>query len=422
MFTTEDTEEWRSPGGVDPALKANWGARQEINGPGAERLRHNVAMHRHKLFSLAVAIVLSFCCDSCLAQTSADPAAGRWSEQTANDWYAHQPWLVGSDYIPANAINELEMWQAESFDPKRIDLELGWAQSLGMNTMRVFLHDLLWQQDAKGFTMRVDTFLSIADKHHIKILFVLFDSCWDPYPQLGPQRGPRPGVHNSGWVQSPGAKALDDPSQYPRLEAYAKGIVAAFASDKRILSWDVWNEPGGTNEGSYEKQEPKDKVNRVLVLLPQAFAWVRSAHPSQPLTSGLWEGDWTSLDKLSAMQKIQLELSDVLSFHNYAKPDDFKKHVVFLQQFDRPILCTEYMARGAGSTFQGVLPIAKKYKVAAINWGLVAGKTQTYYPWDSWQHPYVDHQPPVWHHEVFHTDGKPYSEEEVAFIRQITGR
>ena len=340
----------------------------------------------------------------------------------ANDWYAHQPWLVGSDYIPANAINELEMWQAESFDPKRIDLELGWAQSLGMNTMRVFLHDLLWQQDAKGFTMRVETFLSIADKHHIKILFVLFDSCWDPYPQLGPQRGPRPGVHNSGWVQSPGAKALDDPSQYPRLEAYAKGIVGAFASDKRVLGWDVWNEPGGTNEGSYEKQEPKDKVNRVLALLPQAFAWVRAAHPSQPLTSGLWEGDWTTMDKLSAMQKLQLELSDVLSFHNYAKPDDFEKHVVWLQQFHRPILCTEYMARGFGSTFQGILPIAKKYKVAAINWGLVAGKTQTWYPWDSWQKPYVGQEPAVWHHEIFHTDGKPYSEEEVAFIREMTGR
>jgi hypothetical protein len=378
-------------------------------------------MRRSKLLFL-IASILFLCCCSCFAQNSADSAAGRWSEEEANDWYAHQPWLVGSDYIPANAINELEMWQAESFDPKRIDLELGWAQSLGMNTMRVFLHDLLWQQDARGFTMRVDTFLSIADKHHIKILFVLFDSCWDPYPRLGPQREPRPGVHNSGWLQSPGAKALDDPSQYPRLEAYAKGIVAAFASDKRILGWDVWNEPGGTNEGSYEKQEPKDKVDRVLVLLPQAFAWVRSAHPSQPLTSGLWEGDWTTLDKLSRMQRIQLELSDVLSFHNYAKPDDFEKHVVFLQQFHRPILCTEYMARGAGSTFQGILPVAKKYKVAAINWGLVAGKTQTYYPWDSWQHPYVDHQPPVWHHEVFHTDGKPYSEEEVAFIRQMTGR
>lgn len=384
-------------------------------------MRQNGAMHNSKLLCLTFALVFSSCL-SCLAQAPANPSAGRWSEQAANDWYAKQPWLVGSNYIPANAINELEMWQTDSFDPKRIDLELGWAQSLGMNTMRVFLHDLLWQQDAKGFAMRVDTFLVIADKHHIKILFVLFDSCWDPNPQLGTQRDPRPGVHNSGWMQSPGAKALEDPSQYPRLKAYAKGIVAAFASDKRILGWDVWNEPGGTNEGSYETGEPKDKVDRVLTLLPQVFAWVRSVRPSQPLTSGLWEGDWTTLDKLSAMQRAQLELSDVLSFHNYAKPADFEKHVVWLQQFHRPILCTEYMARGAGSTFQGILPIAKKYKVAAINWGLVAGKTQTYFPWDSWQNPYVDHQPPVWHHDIFHTDGKPYSEEEVAFIRQITGR
>ncbi len=377
-------------------------------------------MLNSRYLSFSLAVVLSSCF-SFLAQPTASAPAARWTEQAASDWYAHQPWLVGSNYIPANAINELEMWQADTFDPKRIDLELAWAQSLGMNTLRVFLHDLPWQQDATGFTLRIDTFLAIADQHHIKILFVIFDSCWDPYPQLGKQRDPRPGIHNSGWVQSPGAQALEDPSQTPRLEAYAKGVVSAFASDKRILGWDVWNEPGGTNEGSYEKQEPKDKVNRVLALLPQVFAWVRSVHPTQPLTSGLWEGDWTTVDKLSPMQKIQLELSDVLSFHNYAKPDDFEKHVVWLEQFHRPILCTEYMARGAGSTFQGILPVAKRYKVAAINWGLVAGKTQTYYPWDSWQNPYVGHQPPVWHHDIFQTDGAPYSDAEVAFIRQITG-
>jgi hypothetical protein len=219
-------------------------------------------------------------------------------------------------------------------------------------------------------------------------------------------------------VQSPGANALEDPSQYPRLEAHARGIVTAFGSDKRILGWDVWNEPSGTNPDSYEKEDTKHKVHRVRALLPRAFGWVRSAHPSQPLTSGLWEGDWSAVDKLGAMEKLQLELSDVLS----ATPDDFEKRVLWLQQYHRPILCTEYLARGVGSTFQGVLPIAKKYKIAAMNWGLVAGKTQTYYPWDSWKNPYVDHQPPVWHHDVFHIDGKPYSEAEVAFIRQITGR
>ena len=111
---------------------------------------------------------------------SAQAPTSRWSEQRANDWYAQQPWLVGSNYIPATAINELEMWQADTFDPRRIDLELGWAQSIGLNTMRVFLHDLLWQQDAAGFQKRIDTFLTIAHKHHIRILFVLFDSCWNP--------------------------------------------------------------------------------------------------------------------------------------------------------------------------------------------------------------------------------------------------
>ena len=344
----------------------------------------------------------------------------RWSEQRANEWYAIQPWLVGSNYIPATAINQLEMWQADTFDPKRIDLELGWAESIGMNVMRVFLHDLLWQQDPQGFKKRIDTFLTTADKHHIKILFVLFDSCWDPNPQLGKQREPRPGVHNSGWVQSPGAKALQDPSQYPRLEAYAKGVVGAFAQDKRIVGWDVWNEPNNTNSGSYEKEDPKNKVDLVLDLLPKVFEWVREAKPTQPLTSSLWRGDWSSPEKLGRMERIQVELSDVISFHNYAKPSSFEKRIVWLQQYHRPILCTEYMARGAGSTVQGSLPIAKRYRVAAINWGLVAGKTQTYYPWDSWKHPYIDRQPDVWHHDIFRADGHPYSQKEVDFIRDIT--
>ena len=251
----------------------------------------------------------------------------RWTERRAAKWYAKQPWLVGSNYIPSSAINQLEMWQADTFDPQRIDLELGWAESLGLNTMRVFLHDLLWQQDAAGFQKRIDTFLAIAKKHHMRILFVLFDSCWDPNPQLGKQREPRPGVHNSGWVQSPGAAALKDPAQYPRLEAYVKGIVGAFAKDPRILGWDVWNEPGATNEGNYDKEELSNKVERVSELLPKVFAWAREAGASQPLTSGLWEGDWGSIEKLDAIQKIQLEESDILSFHNYSKPDDFLRHL-----------------------------------------------------------------------------------------------
>jgi hypothetical protein len=346
----------------------------------------------------------------------------RWTEQRANAWYQQQPWLVGSNYIPSNAINELEMWQAETFDPQQIDKELGWAENLGMNTMRVFLQDLLWQQDAAGFQKRIDQFLTIASKHGIRPAFVLFDSCWDPHPKLGPQHPPIPGVHNSGWVQSPGASALGDPAEYPRLKTYVVGVVGAFAKDPRVLAWDVWNEPNNTNEGSYEKVELKNKVDYVNKLLPQVFQWARSVNPMQPLTSGVWEGNWSSSDKMNPTTRIQLEQSDVISFHNYGWPEEFEHRVTTLEQYHRPMLCTEYMARSAGSTFDTVLPVAKKLHVAAINWGLVAGRTQTYLPWDSWRRPYVLEQPVVWFHEVFHPDGKPYRDREAQIIRELTGK
>jgi Cellulase (glycosyl hydrolase family 5) len=357
--------------------------------------------------------------------SAAGAQTARWPEQKANAWYAQQPWLVGSNYIPKSAINQLEMWQAESFDPVEIDKELSWAEAMGMNTMRVFLHDLLWQQDAAGFQKRIDQFLTIAAGHHIRPLFVLFDSCWDPLPHLGLQHPPIPGVHNSGWVQSPGATALADPNQYPRLKAYVQGVVGAFAKDDRVLAWDVWNEPGADNAGSYPKLElnVKDKIARVTALLPQVFQWAREANPTQPLTSGVWGMDG-SPDGADAgeLQKIQLRESDIITFHNYSWPEYFKREVAWLKKYNRPVICTEYMARSVGSTFDTVLPIAKQERVGAINWGFVAGKTQTYFPWESWQHPYILDQPPVWFHEVLRPDGTPYRQAEVNLIRQLTGK
>ncbi len=347
-------------------------------------------------------------------------AQQRWTETQANAWYAAQPWPVGADFLPSTAINQLEMWQAASFDPATIDRELGWAQAAGMNTMRVFLHNLLWEQDPAGFKRRIDTFLTIAARHHIRPMFVLLDSCWDPDPKLGPQHPPIPGVHNSGWVQAPGAAILADPSQYPKLEDYVKGVVGAFANDQRILAWDVWNEPDNDNASSYGKEEVKDKTDIVLSLLPQVFAWARSAHPTQPLTSGVWRGDWSSLDTMTPVSRAQVEESDVISFHHYGWPEQFEGAVKELEQFNRPLICTEYMARSVGSTIDTILPIAHQYRVGAINWGLVAGKSQTYLPWDSWQRPYVLMQPPIWFHDVFHPDGTPYRPREIEIIRALT--
>ena len=346
----------------------------------------------------------------------------KWSEQQARDWYAKQPWLLGSNYNPASAINQLEMWQADSFDPKRIDLELGWAEGLGMNTMRVFLHDLLWTQDADGFKRRLDQFLTIAAKHKIRPMFVLFDSVWDPDAKLGKQRAPKPGVHNSGWVQSPNRTTLQDPAQYPHLEAYVKGVVGAFGKDQRVLAWDIWNEPDNENGGSYGQLEPKNKVALVLKLLPQAFAWARAAGAEQPLTSGVWKGDWSTAEKMTPMDRLQIELSDVVTFHNYDAPTELEKRINWLKRYNRPLICTEYMARGNGSFFFGSLPVAKVHNVGMINWGFAQGKTQTHLPWDSWERPYVDREPSIWFHEIFRNDGKPYLVEEVEFIRRMSGK
>lgn len=350
----------------------------------------------------------------CLAIAQSVPRAV-WTPDQASEWYNRQPWLVGSNYIPATAINQLEMWQADSFDPERIDKELEWAQSLGMNTMRVFLHDIVFAEDSAGLIKRMDKLLTIAQKHDIRILFVLFDSVWDPFPASGKQRAPKPHVHNSGWVQSPGKKALQDSTQYPRLERYVKAIIGKFATDKRVLGWDVWNEPDNPNDDDYAKNELPNKDAVILPLLKKVFVWAREAKPEQPLTSAIWYGNWQADDSLRPMEKLMIQESDIISFHDYSGIDNFKKQVEYLQRYQKPLMCTEYMARPRGSTFEAILPYMKQQRIAAYNWGFVDGKSQTKFPWDSWRKAYGD-EPPVWFHDIFRTDGTPYDSRETRLI------
>lgn len=363
----------------------------------------------------ALAITLMFALPSVAQQQ-------RWSEAKANDWYAKQPWLVGVNYIPATAVNQLEMWQADTFDAPQIDKELGWAENTGINMVRVFLPYILWDKEPAEFQKRIDAFLTIASKHHIRTMFVLFDSCFDPRPRLGPQHPPIPGVHNSAWVQSPGAVTLADPSQYPRLKAYVQSVVGAFANDPRVLAWDIWNEPNNIFD-PYAKFEAKDKIKIEQALLPQAFAWARSANPTQPLTSATWKGnDWSSLDKVDPDERIQLEQSDILTFHNYSWPEEWEQRAQWLQGYHRPVICTEFMARGLGNTFDAILPLAKKDHVGVNAAAFVYGKVQSYLPWESWYHPYILQPPPIWFHDMFYPDGRPYRAAEIKLIRDLTGR
>ena len=326
-------------------------------------------------------------------------ADSRWTPERAQRWYDEQPWLVGCNFIPSTAVNQLEMWQAETFDPGTIDRELGWASSIGFNTVRVYLHDLAWEADRRGFKKRIDHFLEIAGRYGIRPMFVLFDDCWTDHPKPGRQPAPIPGVHNSGWVRSPGSRAVTDPNSWPRLERYVKDIIATFGRDRRILMWDLYNEPGNSRMG-----------NQSLPLLKAAFAWARDVRPRHPLTAGVWTAN------LKELAAYQLGVSDVITFHNYNDADALRSQIDRLRSHERPLICTEYMARTNNSRFETHLPIFKDERIGCYSWGLVGGKTQTIYPWGS---PQGAPEPTVWFHDMLERDGTPFDPKEVRFVRAL---
>lgn len=349
----------------------------------------------------------------------ASAVSPRWSVDRAQRWYRAQGWLVGANFITSNAVNQLEMFQPDTYDPGLVRRELALAKLLGFNTVRVFLHDLLWVGDRRGFQHRLEHLVDTAGRLGIKPLFVLFDSCWDPLPRPGVQKAPVHGVHNSGWVQSPGAERLGDRGYLATLRDYVTGVLGQFRSDRRVLGWDLWNEPDNPAD-VYRGVERGDKTFQVAALLPQVFAWARSVDPIQPLTSGVWQGQWRDPRRRSAVSALQLDHSDVITFHSYGTPEQFGDRIDELAPLGRPVLCTEYLARTLGSTIDGVLPVARRHNVAAYNWGLTAGKTQTYLPWDSWDHPYRE-PPRPWFSDLLHPDGRPYRDGEAQAIRRLTG-
>lgn len=307
------------------------------------------------------------------------------------------------------------MWQKETFDTATIDRELGWAEDLGFNCMRVFLHHLVWENDADGFKDRIDRYLAISDHHGISTMFVFFDDCWNDHYVAGPQPAPRKGIHNSGWVKDPGALYFGEygaPQPFARdtaaivkiLRKYVTDIMTHFKDDRRILAWDLYNEPGGG-------QDPFRYARRSFPLLKDIFAWARAVNPSQPLTAGVWN------PALEDMNSWQLQHSDVITYHTYQTPDKHQTVIDTLKPYGRPIICTEYMARTQGSTFQTIMPTLKKHGIGALNWGLVSGRTNTIFAWDT---PLDMDEPPVWFHDILRRDGSPYDPEEVACIKSLT--
>lgn len=346
---------------------------------------------------------------------------GRWDVERTQAYYSERPRPLGANFNNRSAINQLEMWQAETFNPEEIDEELGWAAEIGMNSMRVYLHNLVWEQNDSAYLQRLEQYLDIAEKHSISTTFVLFDAVWDPVANLGKQPEPRPRVHNSGWVQSPPSRQLMNGERYYRQgKEFVQGIISHFRDDERIFMWDLYNEPDNDNFGKFPN-DPKNKAEFVYPLLVNTFRWAREVNPSQPLTAGVWFGplfnDVEANKPLNRFNAFQLANSDVISYHHYRDSSHHRKVLERLSTYDRPLVCTEYIARTHGSTFASTLPILKEYNVGAYNWGLVSGKTNTIYPWASWDSTFTA-EPHLWHHDVFYPDGRPYSTEEATLISE----
>ena len=254
----------------------------------------------------------------------------RWGVERSQAWADCAGWLVGCNFTPSTASNQLELWQLDTFDPATIDRELGWAAALGMNSIRLFLHDLMWELEGDAFLDRIDRVLNLAAGHGISVMPVLFDGVWDPDPRPGEQRHPRPGVHNSTWVQGPGATVLADRSRWRSLRAYVEAVVGRFGDDDRVIAWDLFNEPDSPNP-AWAGRDPAGKSALVADLLDQVWDWAAAVDPVQPLTVGVFLFPDRHPERASRVARIALERSDVISFHNYGKPDEFEGRIAELE-------------------------------------------------------------------------------------------
>ena len=309
------------------------------------------------------------------------------------------------------------MFQADTFDPETIDRELGWAAGLGMNSVRIFLHHLLWECEGDGFLDRFDRVLGLASGHGISVMPVLFDGIWDPEPRCGPQREPRPGVHNSTWVQSPGSVIVADPARWVALRPYVEAVMGRFGGDPRVSIWDLFNEPDSPNP-AYLRREIPHKQQLMARLVDRVFDWATLVDPDQPLTVALFLHTSRAAERARATARVSLERSDVVSFHSYQSRRGLLRTIERLERTGRPLVCSEWMAR-PGSPVSLIDELAGR-GVDAYCWGLVDGRTQTRYPWTSWVRRAPASRP--WFHDLLHRDGTPYDEAEAAHLRRVSPR
>jgi hypothetical protein len=351
-----------------------------------------------------------------------DPGSARWTAARATEWARDRPWQCGFNFLPSGAVNFLEMWRGLTFEPSAIDRELGWAAAIGFNALRTNLHYLDWLWDRDGLVERVDRFLEIAARHGFSVMLCLFDDCEfsGEDPRWAPQPAPRPGIHNSRAIGSPGRALVGRSEEWPYLRGYVQDLVSCFGTDPRVTVWDLYNEPGNRMifpDAISQREHCASLEPASQALMRASFAWAREAAPIQPLTVAAWRiGPIGGEAYAHPIDRDALALSDVISFHAYCSLAQLCFLCEALLGFGRPVFCTEWMARGVESRITDQLPYFREHKIGAFQWGLVRGRTQTHLPW-----PGIGVEPggEEWFHDILTEEGEPYCPIEVETIRRL---
>ena len=178
------------------------------------------------------------------AQSPAQPTvAGRWSEKQAADWYRQQPWLVGANYTPRapstswrcgrprpsiqtrstrSSAGRRHRHEHDARLPARSALAAG-RRGLHEAARRVPAHrrEAQDQTDARAVRLRLGSVAATGQA----------------------ARRRNPACTTLAGCRARARRRCRTRRSSPRLEAYVKGVVGAFANDPRMLAWDIWNEP-----------------------------------------------------------------------------------------------------------------------------------------------------------------------------------
>lgn len=291
----------------------------------------------------------------------------------------------GANYVPSSAVNDCQFW--EEYDEPTIERELGFAEQLGLNSVRVFLQYLVFEADPVAALAKFDAFCSAASRHGMSVLPVLFDDCFGPEPALAPYPLPVEGLHNSLWCSSPGRRRMNLDYR-PHLRTYVETFIGPFRGDARVIAWEIYNEPSA---------EPP-----TIALMQDAFEWARQLGPTQPLTA-CWAGTF---------------LSDVVNVHLYTSPQKQRAEVDRILEsalsLGKPVLVTEFLGRPGRGTLAETLPLLADHDLGWYFWELMIGKTQVHLPWIQDE---ATHPTGVAYQGVLYPDGRPYAQEEIDLIR-----